>query len=219
MAKIAEVGRKKGCAVGFDLAHAAGNLELRLHDWNVDFAAWCSYKYLNSGPGGIAGVFVHEKHADEPNLPRFAGWWGHDKQSRFLMGPDFFHIKGAEGWQLSNPPILQLAALRASLEIFDEAGMKKLREKSRLLTGYLAFLIDQIGRENITMITPQDEAQRGCQLSLAVKKTGKQLYQKLTAQGVFCDWREPDVIRVAPAPLYNSFLDVYHFAKILKTLI
>ncbi len=218
MQRITEAGHKKGCIVGFDLAHAAGNLELQLHDWNVDFAAWCSYKYLNSGPGGIAGVFVHQRHADNPQLPRFSGWWGHDKETRFLMGPDFQHIKGAEGWQLSNPSILSLAALRASLEIFDEAGIKNLCQKSRLLTGYLEFLVDQIGMDTITTITPRNESERGCQLSLVVKRNGRRVYQKLSAAGVICDWREPDVIRVAPVPLYNSFTDVYRFWEILKKL-
>lgn len=219
MERITRAAHTKGCTVGLDLAHAVGNIELKLHDWEVDFAVWCSYKYLNGGPGTIAGCFVHEKHADNPGLPRFAGWWGHNKETRFLMGPDFVPIPGAEGWQLSNPPILPLAALRASMEIFDETGMKKLREKSRLLTGYLEFLADEIGEDKVTIITPQDKNRRGCQLSLVIKRNGMEVYRKLTDEGVICDWREPDVIRVAPVPLYNSFMDVFRFAEILKKII
>jgi len=218
MERITRVAHAKDCTVGLDLAHAVGNIELQLHDWNVDFAVWCSYKYLNGGPGTIAGCFVHEKHADNQDLPRFAGWWGHNKETRFLMGPDFAPIPGAEGWQLSNPPILPLAALRASMEIFDEAGMKKLREKSRRLTGYLEFLVNQLGEDKVAIITPRDENQRGCQLSLVVKRHGREVYKQLTAEGVICDWREPNVIRVAPAPLYNSFMDVFRFAETLKKL-
>lgn len=216
MQAIAEAGQRKGCVVGFDCAHAAGNLELKLHDWNVDFAAWCSYKYLNAGPGGIAGIFVHERHARSFDLPRFAGWWGHDKETRFLMGPEFKPLAGAEGWQISNPPIFQLAALRASLEIFDEAMMPALREKSVKLTGYLEFLLEQIDDERISIITPNDANHRGCQLSIRVKNADKTLFESITEQGVYADWREPDVIRVAPVPLYNSFKDVFRFAEILK---
>lgn len=216
MARITAAGHKKGCVVGFDLAHAAGNIVMNLHDWEVDFAVWCSYKYLNAGPGAIAGCFVHERHAHRFDLPRFAGWWGQNKETRFLMPFEFEAIPGAEGWQLSNPPIFQLAALRASMDIFDEAGMTALREKSERLTGYLEFLLNQNRDENISIITPSDPAQRGCQLSIRVKKNGKQLHDRLNAAGIFCDWREPDVIRVAPVPLYNTFADVYHFAKIFK---
>ncbi len=215
MKAITEAGHRKGCVVGFDCAHAAGNLELKLHDWNVDFAAWCSYKYLNAGPGGIAGIFVHERHARSFDLPRFAGWWGNDKETRFLMGPEFKPLAGAEGWQISNPPIFQLAALRASLEIFDEATMPALRAKSEKLTGYLESLINDIGDDRIQIITPSDPAQRGCQLSIRVKDADKSLFNAITARGVFADWREPDVIRVAPVPLYNSFEDVYRFAAAL----
>lgn len=217
MERITEVGHSKGCMVGFNLAHAAGNIVLKLHDWDVDFAVWCSYKYLNSGPGSIAGCFIHEKHSNNSELPRFAGWWGHNKETRFLMGPNFEPIEGAEGWQLSTPPILQMAALRASMEIFDEVGMEKLKAKSDLLTGYLEFLIDEIKSESVAIITPRDIKQRGCQLSIRVQGNGKVLYDKLTSQGVICDWREPDVIRVAPVPLYNTFMDVYKFYEILKT--
>jgi kynureninase len=216
MKVITEAGHRKGCIVGFDLAHAAGNIELNLHDWNVDFAAWCSYKYLNAGPGAVAGAFVHERHAKSFDLPRFAGWWGHDKETRFLMGPEFKPLSGAEGWQISNPPILQMAALRASLEIFDEAGMKALRDKSVKLTAYLEFLLSEINDESISVITPSDPAQHGCQLSIRVKDAEKKLFDTITERGVSADWREPDVIRVAPVPLYNSFADVYRFAEILK---
>ncbi len=218
MERITKAGHKKGCVVGFDLAHAAGNIVLDLHKWDVDFAVWCTYKYLNAGPGAIAGCFVHEKHARRFDLPRFAGWWGQNKETRFLMPFDFEAILGAEGWQLSNPPILQLAALRASLDIFDEAGMKALREKSERLTGYLEILLNQNRDDNISIITPNDPKQRGCQFSIRVKKNGKQLHDRLNAAGIFCDWREPDVIRVAPVPLYNTFADVCNFAETFNKL-
>ncbi len=216
MEQIAEAGHKAGAIVGFDLAHAAGNLLLKLHDWDVDFAVWCSYKYLNAGPGGVAGAFVHERHARSFDLCRLAGWWGHDKETRFLMGPEFKPLAGAEGWQISNPPILQMAALRASLEIFHEAGMPALRAKSEKLTGYLEDLIDRIGDDRIEIITPRDPAQRGCQLSIRVRGGDRSLHERLSERGVVTDWREPDVIRVAPVPLYNSFADVLRFAEILK---
>lgn len=216
MKRITEIGHEIGATVGFDLAHAAGNLELHLHDWNVDFAAWCSYKYLNSGPGGIAGVFVHERHAEAFDLPRFAGWWGHDKETRFLMDDKFVPMRGAEGWQLSNPPIFQLAALRASLDVFAEAGMKNLREKSVKLTNYLEFLLSEIRDERIEIITPKNSDERGCQLSIRVKNSDKTLFKAISERGVIADWREPDVIRVAPVPLYNSFTDCWKFAQILK---
>ncbi|MGB7203524.1 MAG: kynureninase [Pyrinomonadaceae bacterium] len=216
MKAITKAGHKVGAVVGFDLAHAAGNLKLNMHDWNVDFAAWCSYKYLNGGPGAVAGAFVHERHAREFGLPRFAGWWGHDKETRFLMGPEFKPLAGAEGWQISNPPILQMAALRASLEIFEEAGIGALREKSVKLTGYLESLIDDIADERIEIITPRDPNYRGCQLSIRVKTGDKSLFEKITGHGDYADWREPDVIRVTPVPLYNSFMDVYRFAGILS---
>jgi len=216
MKAIADVGHKAGAVVGFDLAHAAGNLELKLHDWNVDFACWCSYKYLNSGPGGIAGVFVHERHAENSELPRFAGWWGHDKETRFLMDDEFIPIKGAEGWQLSNPPIFQMASLNASLEIFEEAGMENLAGKASKLTGYMEFLLNEIQDERISIITPSNPNERGCQLSIRVKDADKSLFDAITKKGVIADWREPDVIRVAPVPLYNSFMDVYRFTEILR---
>ena len=217
MKAITQAGHKAGAIVGFDLAHAAGNIELKLHDWGVDFAAWCSYKYLNGGPGAVGGAFVHERHAESFGLPRFAGWWGHDKESRFLMGPDFQPIAGAEGWQISNPPILQMAALRASLEIFGDAGMSRLAAKSKALTGYLESLLDRIEDGRIEVITPHDPGQRGCQLSIRVRDADKALFSALSAKGVIADWREPDVIRVAPVPLYNSFADVAAFIDILKS--
>ncbi len=216
MKTITQAGHHVGAIVGFDLAHAAGNIELKMHDWNVDFASWCSYKYLNGGPGSVGGAFIHESHANAFDLPRFAGWWGHNKETRFLMGPEFQPMAGAEGWQISNPPILQMAALRASLEIFEEAGMATLTEKSRKLTGYLESLIDDMSDERISVITPRDPDQRGCQLSIRVRDGDRSLYEQITSRGVFADWREPDVIRVAPVPLYNSFKDVYRFSEILK---
>lgn len=215
-ARITQAGHEIGAVVGFDLAHAAGNLVLRLHEWNVDFAAWCSYKYLNSGPGGIAGVFVHERYADDFSRPRFAGWWGHDKTTRFLMDDKFVAMRGAEGWQLSNPPIFQMAALRASLEIFSDAGMENLRRKSERLTGYLEFLLGEIDDKRIEIITPSEPASRGCQLSIRVRNSDKSLFQALAERGVVADWREPDVIRIAPVPLYNSFVDVRAFSEILR---
>ena len=216
MQEITKAGHKVGAKVGFDLAHAAGNLDLQLHDWNVDFACWCSYKYLNSGPGGIAGIFVHERHAENSELPRFSGWWGHDKETRFLMDDNFIPIKGAEGWQLSNPPIFQMASLRASLEIFEEAGMDNLRKKSNKLTSYMEFLLNEIQDKRISIITPTNPDERGCQLSIRVESADKSLFDDITEKGIIADWREPDVIRVAPVPLYNSFLDVYKFVEILK---
>jgi kynureninase len=216
MKAITQAAHRVGAVVGFDLAHAAGNLELSLHDWDVDFAIWCSYKYLNAGPGGIAGAFVHDRHAQAFEVPRFAGWWGHNKQTRFLMGPDFDPLPGAEGWQLSNPPIFQLAALRASLEIFDEAGMTNLRSASVELTGRLEKLLKEIDNDRISIITPGDASQRGCQLSIRVKDADKNLFEAITARGVIADWREPDVIRVAPVPLYNDLNDVFRFTEILR---
>ena len=212
MKEIAEEAHKHNILVGFDLAHAVGNIPLSLHDWNVDFAVWCSYKYLNSGPGSVAGVFIHERHHSQ-DLERFAGWWGHDKESRFKMPDEFAPIKSAEGWQLSNPPILSLAAVRAALSIFDEVGMSSLVTKSKKLTSYLVFLLHQISTDRINIITPE---QRGCQISISVKNGNKDLFDEITKKGVIADWREPDVIRVAPVPLYNSFLDVYNFYKVLE---
>jgi kynureninase len=212
-ARITEAAHAKGCAVGFDMAHAAGNIPVKLHDWNPDFAVWCNYKYLNGGPGCIAGCFVHERHARNPNLPRFAGWWGNDKDARFRMEPQFQPIAGAEGWQLSNPSILSMAALRASMDIFDEVGMERLRAKSERLTTYLEFLLEQKPQEGFSIITPRDPAQRGAQLSLRVTKNGRAVCESLAHHGIICDWREPDIMRVAPVPLYNSFLDVHTFVE------
>ena len=213
--KITKAGHEKGCIVGFDLAHAAGNLDMNLHEWDVDFAVWCSYKYLNGGPGAISGAYVHEKHIRDMSIPKFWGWWGQDKATRFLMGHNFQPIPTVESWQLSNPPILQLAALRASLDIFDEAGIKNLRMKSESLTGYAEFLINNNNNSPVEIITPSNPAERGCQLSLRTGPNGRELHKNLVENGVVCDWREPDVIRIAPVPLYNSFEDVYRFVKIL----
>jgi kynureninase len=213
--RITKLAQAKAINVGFDLAHGAGNVKLELHNWGVDFAIWCSYKYLNSGPGSVAGAFVHEKHHNS-DLPRFAGWWGHNKESRFKMPDEFNPIKSVEGWQLSNPPILSLAAIRASLSIFDEVGMEKLVSKSKKLTDYLVFLLNTIETDRIEIITPKE---RGCQISIRVKNGSKELFDKITAKGVVADWREPDVIRVAPVPLYNSFSDVFNFYNILKSVI
>lgn len=213
---ITKAAHKKGCLVGFDLAHAAGNMPLHLHETGCDFAVWCNYKYLNSGPGAPAGCFVHERHATE-KLPRFEGWWGNNKSTRFIMGPDFEPIGGIETWQVSNPPILAMAAVRASLEIFAEAGMQRLRKKSESLTGYLEWLVQQLPSGRVAIITPEDPAWRGCQLSLQLKDADKSLHNKLTEAGVITDWREPDVIRVAPVPLYNKFEEVWRFAELLKS--
>lgn len=215
--RIAKLGHSKGCAVGIDLAHGAGNLKLKLHDSNIDFAAWCTYKYLNGGPGSVGACFIHERHAESFNLPRFAGWWGHDKETRFGMRDDFSPIPGAEGWQLSNPPILSLAAIRASLDIFDEVGMDALHKKSVQLTGYLEFLLETFLKDEVTIITPKNPLERGCQLSLQLKKgEGKVVFKAITKKGVIADWRKPNVIRIAPVPLYNSYEDVYNFVMILK---
>ncbi len=207
--RIAEIASNKGCRVGFDLAHAVGNLALHLHDSGADFAVWCNYKYLNAGPGAIGGAFVHERHASA-NLPRFAGWWGHDKETRFQMGPQFNPTPGADGWQLSNATVLGLAPLRSSLELFQRTGMAALREKSEALTGYLDWLIYQQIGQVIDVITPNDASRRGCQLSLRVKgerDAGRALFDYLTAHGIVVDWREPDIIRAAPVPLYNRYVD------------
>lgn len=213
--KIVNAAHAHGCLVGLNLAHGAGNLLLRLHDWNVDFAVWCSYKYLNSGPGSLAGCFVHERFAESFDLPRFAGWWGNNKQTRFQMGPTFDPLPGAEGWQLSNPPIFQLAALRASMEIFDRATMPAIRRKSELITGYLEYMLDTVCDGMCEIITPRDPAQRGAQLSFRAKTDPKRLLQALKDRGAVCDFREPDIIRATPAPLYTRFVDVFEFAETL----
>jgi kynureninase len=213
LARITRAGHARGCVVGFDLAHAAGNLQLKLHDWGPDFAVWCSYKYLNGGPGCAGSCFVHERHARAWDLPRFAGWWGHDEESRFEMGPNFRPMAGADGWQLSNPSIVSLAVLRASMDIFHEARMERLRAKSLALTGYLEFLLDQNPSHNFSIITPHEKERRGAQISIRVPQGGRLLCESLIKEGVFCDWREPDTLRVAPAPLYNSFRDVFQFVR------
>ena len=205
--------------VGFDCAHGAGNVKLNLHDSGADFAVWCTYKYLNSGPGSLAGCFVHERHANDRELNRFTGWWSHNKETRFNMRDEFDQLPGAEGWQLSNPPILSMAAIRASLDMFAEVGMDRLVEKSKKLTGYFEFLIEQLNNPNIKIITPKDPSERGCQLSIQVLNADKKLHHKLTESGVVSDWREPDVIRCAPVPLYNTYLDVYTMVEKLKEIL
>jgi kynureninase len=218
LGEIARIAHEVGAIAGFDLAHAVGNLPLRLHDSGADFAVWCHYKYMNSGPGAVAGCFVHERHA-RSERPRFAGWWGHEQSTRFRMGPEFVPTPGADGWQLSNPPVLGLAPLRASLDLFARAGMPALHERSRRLTGYLETLIDARLSRTLQVITPRDPAQRGCQLSLRVaggRDRGRALFEHLGAQGIVGDWREPDVIRISPAPLYNNHADILRFARAVE---
>ncbi|MTI22626.1 kynureninase [Fulvivirga sp. RKSG066] len=219
--EITKAAHEAGAYAGFDLAHAAGNVSLNLHDDDVDFAAWCSYKYLNSGPGGVSGIFVHEKHANNSDIPRLAGWWGHNEEERFQMEKGFEPMPGADGWQLSNVNVLSSAAHLASLEIFEEVGMTALLEKSRLLTGYLYFLLETLNNEGekIEIITPKEPKNRGCQLSLFMKQNGKKVFEALSNEGVIADWREPNVIRVAPVPLYNTFEDVYRFYQIVEKTI
>jgi len=212
--KIVNVAHEHDILVGFNLAHGAGNIELKLHDWNVDFAVWCSYKYLNSGPGGIAGAFVHERHGQDKDIPRFEGWWGHDKESRFKMPPNFIPIGGAESWQLSNPPIFQLASLRSSLDIFDEAGMVNLSNKSKKITSYLQFLIEEKCGKTMNIMTPES---RGAMLCIQTDPNGKDLINELMKNGVIADFREPNILRVAPVPLYNSFEDVYRLVEIMES--
>jgi kynureninase len=217
--KIAELGHAKKCMVGIDLAHGAGNIQPNLHDSSIDFAAWCTYKYLNSGPGSLSGLFVHEKHAQRKDLPRFAGWWNHNKETRFNMRQPFDVMEGAEGWQLSNPPILSMAAIKASLDIFEKVGMDVLVKKSKKLTGFFEYLVNEIASDTIEIITPTNPNERGCQLSLQVKNADKNLHKKLTENNIITDWREPDVIRCAPVPMYTSFEDVYHMVTILESLL
>jgi kynureninase len=222
MEAITKAARKTGAYCGFDLAHAAGNVPLRLHDWDVDFACWCSYKYLNSGPGSVAGAYIHEKHVTDETIPRLAGWWGHDKESRFKMDNTFIPIPTAEGWQLSNAPILSMAAHKASLDIFEAAGMDNLFTKSKALTRYLFYVLDQINATHanpfIQVITPRGETDHGCQVSMLMLKNGKAIFEELKRQSVIADWREPNVIRIAPVPLYNSFEDVYRFGEIIRSV-
>ena len=222
MKTITNAAHHAGAYCGWDLAHATGNIPLQLHDWNVDFACWCSYKYLNSGPGSVAGAFVHEKHLNNLDLPLFAGWWGHDKAERFKMEREFRPMKTAERWQVSNAPVLSMAAYKASLEIFLEAGLTRLHEKSKKLTAYLEFVIEQLNQQQndsgkFQIITPKDA--RGCQLSVIAHGRGREMYNKLIENGVIADWREPNVIRMAPAPLYNSFTDIFRFGEILTSII
>jgi kynureninase len=221
MGRITLAARGAGCLVGFDLAHAAGNAMVKLHDWNVDFAVWCSYKYLNGGPGAVGGCFVHERHGRDRTLPRYAGWWGNDPETRFQMhrNPEFIPVEGADGWQLSNPPILAMAPLLAALDLFDRSGMPALRGKSEELTGYLEFLLDRLPAGRLELITPGDPASRGCQLSLRVPRAGRDLFDALQARGFLGDYREPDVIRFAPAPLYNSFHEVWRLGHALEQLL
>ena len=213
MQSITKAGHKAGAFVGFDLAHGAGNLEMNLHDWNVDFAAWCSYKYLCAGPGAPAGIFIHKTHHDWAG-PRLTGWWGHNKNTRFEMGPDFDPIQTAEGWQISNAPVMGMAPLLAAMEIFDEVGMAAIRVKSEKLTGFLEYLI-AVNLPDVAIITPVNPAERGCQLSLVVPG-GKNTFEKILKKGVVCDWRKPDVIRVAPHPLFNRYTEVYDFVELLE---
>ena len=223
MKTITEAGHKQGAYVGWDLAHAAGNIELHLNEWKVDFAAWCSYKYMNSGPGNASGCFVHEMHHNDADLPRFAGWWGHNKERRFKMEPKFDPVRGAEGWQISNLPILSLAPYLASVDMFAEVGMTKLITKRNLITAYLEFILKAIDNElegaDFEIITPSNQEERGCQLSVYLHGQGRELFERLMKNGVITDWREPNVIRLAPAPFYCSFEDMYEFGQILKKLI
>ena len=227
MQSITELAHKKGCMVGFDLAHAAGNIEMNLHDWNVDFACWCTYKYLNSGPGSVAGCFVHQSHHENKDLPRFAGWWGHDKSTRFKMENNFVPIRSAEAWQLSNPPVLSLAAIRGSLDTIKKAGgISQLRAKAIKLTGFLRYLLESELSDKLNILTPSETEFSGSQLSLALKlqdgdpaDKGKQIFNAIEKEGVTGDWRYPNVIRVAPVPLYNSYQDVYRFVTILANAV
>ncbi len=223
MKAITKAAQSAGAYCGFDLAHAAGNVALQLHDWNVDFACWCSYKYLNSGPGNIAGVFINERYATDEKFPRLTGWWGYERSTRFNMDKDFRATPTAEGWQLSNPSILDMAAHRASLEILDEAGFENLVAKSKTLTGFAFFILEEInrsaGKKIITILTPINEEERGAQISMLINENGKKIFDELKAEGVIGDWREPNVIRIAPVPLYNSYEDVFRFGEIFKKII
>jgi kynureninase len=219
MKTITKAGHKAGAFVGWDLAHAAGNVKLDLHEWDVDFAAWCSYKYMNSGPGNASGCFIHEKHHNNKDLRRFAGWWGHNKERRFKMEPFFDPVQGADGWQISNLPILSLAPYLASVALFDEVGMDALIEKRNLITSYLEFILYEISQEvggAFEIITPKNQDERACQLSVYLHGEGRSLFEYLMKNGVITDWREPNVIRLAPVPLYCSFEDMYEFGQILK---
>lgn len=214
--KITDAAHRVGAYAGYDLAHAVGNIPLQLHDWNVDFACWCSYKYLNSGPGAVGGIYVHEHHAKNPKVFRLAGWWGNDERTRFKMEKGFIPSKTAESWQMSNAPVFNMVAHHASLDIFEKAGMQALREKSENLTAYLEFLLKKLTHLPFEIITPSQPQRRGCQLSLLFKERGREVFDNLTANGVIADWREPDVIRIAPVPLYNTYEDAYRFYELLK---
>lgn len=217
--KISQLGHSYGCVVGFDLAHMAGNINPNLHDSEVDFAAWCTYKYLNSGPGSVAGCFVHERHAYDVDIPRFTGWWGHNKTTRFNMRHEFDPIPGAEGWQLSNPPILSMAAIRASLDVFSEAGMESLRDKSLKMMNLQDEILSNISSDIFDIITPSSPNERGCQMSIRIRNANKEVFNKLLLAGVISDWREPGVIRIAPTPFYNSFKDIYFFYQKLSQIL
>jgi kynureninase len=222
MKAISDAAHKVGAYCGFDLAHGVGNIELKLHEWGVDFACWCSYKYLNSGPGGVSGVYIHESHCNNTNLPRFAGWWGQEKSSRFLMEKGFKPMKTAEAWQMSNAPILSMAAHKAAIDIFDQVGMKKILEKQKIISGFLEFIIDDINHsisnpeQSLEIITPRKWSERGTQISVITHGYGKKLFNILTDENVISDWREPNVIRMAPIPLYNSYEEIYRFGEILR---
>jgi kynureninase len=218
MEKISACAKSHGIPIGFDLAHAIGNVPMRLHDWGVDFATWCSYKYLNGGPGNVSGIFVHDDHGQDFKGPRFTGWWGTDEKTRFEMENEFQAMPGADGWLLSNDNVLGLAALQASLDLFLAAGITRIRKKSELLTGYLEFLVKNSSEDPslIEIITPSNPTERGTQLSLFIHKGGKEVFEHMCSQGVVADWRNPNVIRVAPCPLYNNFVDLYYFGKIIK---
>jgi kynureninase len=216
--KISDAAHRVGAYCGFDLAHAVGNIPLQLHDWNIDFACWCSYKYLNSGPGGVGGIYVHRHHCNNPKIFRLAGWWGNDEKDRFKMEKGFIPQKNAGSWQMSNAPVFNMVAHNASLDLFDKAGMKALREKSEKLTGYMEYLLQQVTHLPFTIITPSKPTRRGCQLSMLFHERGREVFDKLTENGVIADWREPNVIRIAPVPLYNTFEDCYRFYEILMSL-
>ena len=223
MEQIAKAAHDAGAYCGFDLAHAAGNIALKMHAWDADFACWCSYKYLNSGPGGVAGIYIHERHATNTKLPRLAGWWGHDKSSRFKMEKDFIPIPTAEGWQLSNAPVLSMAAHKASLDIFDEAGMDNLVAKGRDLSNYLLYILEEINNlsdeKAIEVITPANDKEKGCQVSMLMLQNGKNIFEALKKHGVIADWREPNVIRIAPVPLYNTFEDIFRFGEMISKVV
>jgi len=213
---ITDTGHKHGCIVGFDLAHGAGNIQPNLHETGADFAVWCTYKYLNSGPGALSGAFIHEKHQDWGERPRFEGWWGTNKTNRFKMKHEFESMLGAEAWQLSNPPILAMAPIKASLAVFEEAGMHRLREKSKLMVEFALDCLEDLPQDQIKILIPQDPEARGCQLSLQMQHPDKSFFHALEARDIVADWREPDVIRIAPVPLYNTFMDIYEFSNIIK---